>query len=354
MVRQFILPVIAVAGVVMTVYTVKSQAKPGFAATNTALAEPTRSPWENTVSGSGLIEALSENITIGTPTAGVVQAVLVKAGESVSAGQPLFQIDDRSQRALLAERRAHLKVAESELARLRALPWSADLPPAQARLEAAKANAAEAERDLQRATELGSDSAISNEELERRRFSVTATAARVAEAKADVDRLLAGAWEKDVLVAEAEVSAARAAVEATEVELEKLTVRAPIAAQILDCNVRPGQYAAQGLNEEPLLVLGETKTLVARVDIDENDAWRVKPGAAATASLRGNSAISTPVTFLRVEPLVIPKKSLTGQSTERVDTRVLQVLYIIDDTKFPAYVGQLIDVRIDAPKDGSK
>ena len=43
-----------------------------------------------------------------------------------------------------------------------------------------------------------------------------------------------------------------------------------------------------------------------------------------------------------------PKKSLTGDSSERVDTRVLQVIYRVEDAALPVYVGQLMDVFIEA------
>ena len=55
------------------------------------------------------------------------------------------------------------------------------------------------------------------------------------------------------------------------------------------------------------------------------------------------------MTFEYVEPYVRPKKSLTGSSTERVDTRVLQVVYSFPNGTIPAYVGQQMDVFISAP-----
>jgi hypothetical protein len=45
--------------------------------------------------------------------------------------------------------------------------------------------------------------------------------------------------------------------------------------------------------------------------------------------------------------MVVPKRSLTGDSTERVDTRVLQVIYAISDDKLPLFVGQQMDVFIE-------
>ncbi len=85
-----------------------------------------------------------------------------------------------------------------------------------------------------------------------------------------------------------------------------------------------------------------------RVDIDENDAWRFNKQKHAVAFLRGNRHIKVDLTLAYVEPFVIPKKSLTGDSTERVDTRVLQALYSFERKQMPLYVGQQMDVFIEA------
>ena len=82
---------------------------------------------------------------------------------------------------------------------------------------------------------------------------------------------------------------------------------------------------------------------------------RVRPGAAATASVRGRASLKTPLHFEYIEPYVIPKKSLTGESTERVDTRVLQVIYSFKRGTLPVYVGQQMDVFIsENSTDGDK
>ena len=94
------------------------------------------------------------------------------------------------------------------------------------------------------------------------------------------------------------------------------------------------------------MVIGDLSTMHVRVDIDENDAWRVAAGAPASATLRGNPTISVPLTFVRFEPFVIPKRSLTGESSERVDTRVLQVIYRLVERNPTFFVGQLMDVFI--------
>jgi hypothetical protein len=96
----------------------------------------------------------------------------------------------------------------------------------------------------------------------------------------------------------------------------------------------------------PLLMLGRIRPLHLRVDVDEHEGWRVRPEAGATAHIRGRADRSLALRFVRFEPFVIPKRSLTGESTERVDTRVLQVIYEITDEENAPFVGQQMDVFI--------
>jgi hypothetical protein len=98
-------------------------------------------------------------------------------------------------------------------------------------------------------------------------------------------------------------------------------------------------------------MLGRSKPLHVRVDVDEHEGWRVRPGAQAVGHVRGNASIETRLTFVRVEPIVVPKTSLTGGSTERVDTRVLQVIYRVDRDDLPVFVGQQLDVFIEGKPD---
>jgi HlyD family secretion protein len=60
------------------------------------------------------------------------------------------------------------------------------------------------------------------------------------------------------------------------------------------------------------------------------------------------NAVGRPLRFIRFEPYVLPKTSLTGDSAERVDTRVLQVIYSFNRGKLPIYVGQQMDVYIES------
>jgi multidrug resistance efflux pump len=170
--------------------------------------------------------------------------------------------------------------------------------------------------------------------------------AALARAEAQLALLKAGAWQPEIAVAKAAVAKAEADAQRVETQIKLLRVAAPIKGQVLQVNVRRGEFVATPA-AEPLLVMGQTATLHVRVDVDEQDISRYRTGAPGVAKLRGGSEKSFPLTFVRVEPFVVPKKSLTGENTERIDTRVLQVIYEIDPRGEELYVGQQVDVFLD-------
>lgn len=308
MFRKFILPVLALIGVIFAIYTVVAGSK--APPVSEPIAPPALAPYKAYVAGAGLVEASTENIAVGTPVAGVVMEVKAKVGDEVKRGDPLFIVDLRDLQAELLVREADLKTR-------------------QANVKVAEASAADALNQFELYKSIGDVRAVTKEELDRRRF-----AADIANA--------------NVTQAQAQVIAAEASIAQTKVELERRIVRAPVDGQVMQVKVRAGEFAPTGVLATPLMLMGDVRTLHVRVDVDENDAWRVDPRAAAEASVRGNSKLKVGLKFVRLEPYVIPKRSLTGESTERVDTRVLQILYAFDRNALKnVYVGQQMDVFIE-------
>ncbi len=256
---------------------------------------PAVKPSVRGIGAAGLVEALRENTAVGVPAAGLVTQVHIRVWDKVAAGAPLLQLDDRELVAQLPGLKAELRVQETQLAR--------------ARRQAARTEALRATRG------------VSEDEADGRR--------------------------DDLAIQEARVESAREAILKTETLIERLTVRAPVAGTILQLNTRVGEYAAPGAATPPML-LGAIDEVQVRADVDEQLAPRVRPGSKATGYLKGDTRNAIPLEFVRIEPYVVPKRSLTGSSAERVDTRVLQVIF-----KFPndlarrIYVGQQMDLFIE-------
>ena len=294
-----------------------------------------------------MVEASSENIAVSLPVQGMVTHIYVKAGDHITKSAKLFSIDDRDLQAELSLRRSSLAMAQAKLDKLLRSPRPEEIPPAEAKVKEAEELYQDADVQLKLIESVRDKRAIRDEDLQRRRIAVKAAAARVDQAKADLALLKAGAWKPDIEIARAEVAEAQSQIERVEANIDRTRVTAPIAGEILQCKVRLGEYAQTGPLAQPLILMGATSQLNVRADVDEQDAWRVKGGAAALASVRGDSSHRYGLRFVRFEPYVIPKKNLTGDSTERVDTRVLQVIFALDKNA-PVYAGQQMDVFIDA------
>lgn len=359
MFTRYVLPVLAAVALVFAVVQMtKAQQKPPEVSLP---VEPAKSPYPTQLAGAGLVEPETENIAIGSHVPGIVEQVYVKVGQTVRPGQPLFRLDDRQLKAELEIRLANLANAEAAAEKQEQMPRKEEVPPAEAKVAEAKANLRDQVQLYDRYRKLSGTSAISEEEVTRKEMAAEIARTQVAKAEADLALLKAGAWRFDKLVAATAVKQARAQAEQTRVEIDRLTARTPRVLwadggaaiptdntefQVLQVNVRPGEYVGT-VAGSPLMVLGRVGRLHVRVDIDENDIARFRPSLPGTAKPRGSADQAYPLTFVRVEPYVIPKKSLTGGNTERVDTRVLQVIYAIDSKDAALFVGQQMDVFLD-------
>ena len=301
-----------------------------------------------TVAGLGELQTPGEPVLISPPIEGVVQEVHAVAGAEVRKGDTLFTIDDRELRADLCLKQAMLAIANARLDRLRAGTRPEELPPARARVDAAQVALERAEDLLARAERLGAQDVISREELKTRGFALRQARAELALVQAELARLEAGAWELDLGVAERELDQARAAVERVRTDLDRLVVRAPADGVALRVDVRAGEFVRSGDAARPPIVLGRKGPFEVRVQVDEEDASRVAPGAPAEGFVRGRERIRVDLRFIRIEPRVVPKTSLTGMSSERVDTRVLFVVYEVIGAPDRVYPGQKLDVFIRA------
>jgi len=295
--RIYLFSALAIAGFVIAVGAIVFSSRPAKVKTQDITAfQP---PFASYVAGSGIVEASTGNITIGTPVSGIVMKVYVQIGDHVRTGDPLFKIDDRELQAQLLT--ADAKVKEAEAA-----------------LQKPKHRLENAERFVKMNPE-----GISKQGM------------------ADL--------RDDVTQAEAALTLAKAELAQTKMDIHRHTVRAPVAGQIMQLRMRPGEFVEASSTSPSLLVLGGNSRLNVRVDIDENDAWRVNKNAEAFAYVRGHPETKILLRYEYTEPHMVPKTDLTGQVTEQTDIRVLQVVYSFAPAGLPVYTGQQLDVYIEVP-----
>lgn len=296
MIRKYALPLLALFGVLIGLVAVfMSMRKPK---TPPIPFLPPISPYEHFIAGIGTIEASSENILIGTSIPEIVTDVFVVAGDYAKKGDPLFKLDTRTFEANLLE---------AEAAYVRAL---------------VEYDNQKTQLDLY--DRLADKRAVSENEYNQVFYASESAKASVAEAQASIKR--------------------------AESLIERSMIRAPMDGRVLQVYIRPGEIAnLNPFSEIPLMTFGPVCPAHVRVNIDEDDAWRYEKGAEAVGFVRGNSSLCFPLQFVRIEPLVVTKRDLTGDTEERVDTRVLQVIYAFEcEEDLPVYIGQIVDVYIKA------
>ena len=302
----------AVAGAAASVRLVLTSRKVIPAAV--PLSEPPRAPFPKSIGGRGIVESVNENVRIAPAVAALVRKVNVKVGDDVKAGDVLIEQDTRDAAALVAAQEADCAALRKQLAE-------------------AEVSLADKRDQWERMERLIATKVASEDEKQRKLFAAQSAEAQFASMKARIGS------------AEAQLNRAK-------VQLDLLTIRAPRDGRILQVNTRAGEFASPmtmlGSGTDPIIVLGQTEELQLRADIDEDNASRVRTGMAAKAYIKGRRDVEMPLRFVRIEPYIVPKKSLTGESSEHVDTRVLQIIYRFDRPKGAGvYVGQQMDVFLD-------
>jgi len=345
-IRFIILPIISVLGIGLAAYLVYKQSRPAPNAPPSG--QPTKSPFSNRVAGSGLVEPATEIMNIGTSIPGTVQSVSVKEGQLVKKGDILFTIDQRDTVAQLGAAKAKLEVANRKVEQLKSMPHAEDVDRATAIVAQRQSAVDDATHRLERLNAVEDQSAISANERPTRMFEMSLTKSRLDEAKSELARMMKGTYPEDLAVAAAEAKVADADVGMLQTDLSQSEVKAPIDGTVLRVNARAGEFAATGTLREGLVVMGQLTPLHIRVDVDELDAWRFDPKGKAVAMLRGGKIVEFPIEYVRTVPVVIPKRTLTGENSERIDTRVMEIIYRFTQDNPQVLPGQLLDVYIDS------
>lgn len=323
--------------------------------------KPVSSPYASAIYANGIVESEQtggSNITIYPEIPGRVTQVLVHEGQRVAAGTPLLSLDDSVQRASAEQSRLQAGAAWALLAELKAQPRPETLEVARAQVDVAAANlkTARDQYDKRRASLEIDPHSISKDALDTADNAVRQAAAAQDVARRQYELTRAGAWHYDIVNQQRQAEALQQTYQAALALLQKYTIRASVDGVVLAINTTPGSYVAtQGAFNaytqamEPLVLMsGPQDHLAVRCYVDEILVSRLPPPdrIQAQMAIRGTD-VKVPLEFVRVQPYVSPKIELSNQRQEKVDLRVLPVVFRFKMEKASmAYPGQLVDVYI--------
>lgn len=323
--------------------------------------EPAKNPYEKGIYVNGIIESYQshgENINIFPEVSGRITQILVAEGDVVHKGAPLIKIDDSVQKATADQQKSQAEAAQSLVEELKAQPRKENLEVAAAQVELARANLKTAQDTLakqMRSFELDPQS-VSKDTLDTAVNAATAANANLEVAQKQFELIKAGAWSYDIQNQEKQYNALAKAYMSSTALLAKYTITAPSDGVILSINASVGSYISsqgaygtytQGFG--PVIVMGNSEAYMGvRCYIDEILIHRLPQASQINARMfiRGTE-VSIPLEYVRVQPYVSPKIELSNQRTERVDVRVLPIIFKFEQPKdIHLYPGQLVDVYI--------
>ncbi len=323
--------------------------------------QPPSNPYSSGIYMEGIVESdqpSGENINIYPEVPGTVKRIFVSEGQTVSKGAPLLEIDTSIQAATAAQQKAQAEAAFSLLQELKAEPRKENLDVAEAQLEAAEANFKTARDSMEKqmtASRLDPRS-VSKDALDSAVNATAVAKTNVAVAQKSYALTKAGAWAYDVTTQERQYAALRKAYTASSALLAKYTLRAPREGVVLSINTIVGSFvSSQGAYDsytqgmDPVLMLGShAAQLNVRCYVDEILVPRLPPVAKMHAQLSVRGAdTKLSLTYVRTQPYVSPKIELSDQRTERVDVRVLPLIFKIErSASTTLYPGELVDVYI--------
>ena len=323
---------------------------------------PASNPYPNGIYAQGILETAQpngSNINVFPEVSGTVQRILVAEGQSVRKGAILLVIDDSIQRATTAQLHAQARAALVLLEELRAEPRKESLDVVDAQVVSAQTivKSAQDSYDKERAAYTLNPKAISRNTLDSSATAVATAIANLDVARKQRDLMKAGAWSYEIRNQEQQFEGLDAAYRSASALLAKYTLRAPRDGRILAITPSVGTYvSAQGAYDtytqgmDPVMVLGgpDDGQLQVRCFVDEILVPRL-PGATqikAQMSPRGSN-VRVPLEYVRTQPMLSPKTQLSDQRQERVDVRVLPVIFRFARPKdITLYPGQLVDVFI--------
>lgn len=301
--------------------------------------------YEDYVFGNGTVTPGSDQINIFSPIEKRIRTVLVKEGDKVKKGQLLMQLDPEELAAKMAVDRASLAKARAEYDKLQALPRHEDVVVQEANVQQAQVAFDEAERQQNIAEELFNQKAISEGEWRDKNYQAKLEKARLDAAKAELDKVRTGASMHDLEVAQKEIEHQKALLNVDKAKLAETNIYSPLDGTVLEVNAHVGEIAFIS-GAKPLMALGNVDVCNVEVQIYEDELARLVPNQNAVGFFRDKNAPPISLSFVRIRPLVVAKKNVSGPANEKVDTRVLLVVYRFSNPPFCVYVGQEMDVFI--------
>lgn len=317
---------------------------------NVPVLPPARPPVGTIAAARGIVEPRDGSIGIYPVRADRVEELCVQENQEVKAGDVLYTMRTRG---LQDERRileAQLQAAQANCQYLREQPRASDMAPLEAAVTVRRVEQDRLATRLARLEKLY-PMAVSQDELDNEQKLYEAAVASLRLAEAELAQVKAGVSAHQIAQAEAQAAQIQAQLDQLDTQMQESVLRSPIDGVVMKINIHKGEYISlfnpvrDDATSTPVVV--GSKTLQVRVDVDETDAILLNGPHDATATLKGDGTCRLNLRFNRIQPMAVPKRNLAGFGAERIDVRVVQLIYDVEPPGFPLWPGQQVEVFLE-------
>ncbi len=300
--------------------------------------------------GTGIVEPVAGEVDVFGQIAGEIEELRVREGDTVETGQVVAVLDARREAAAVAAAEAEAALARAELAHLKAGVGQEERDEARFAVEAVEALARYEQANVTRLRALYKTKAVMLEQLERAEQELEHLTKRAESLRRRHAALERGPIPEEVAAAEARVALAEAQLRMAQVHHRYHEVRAPLSGRVAAVY----RHAGDAISLEqltPILRIIDTDRLRVRVEIDEADVPRIRPGMEGSFHVRGVPQEAGRLVVRTLVPQFGPKRLFTPDASARVDTRVLHVLCDVLDARIALHSGQRITASFPAEGD---
>ena len=329
------------------------------------------------VAAPGVVESVSEEIEVGAEIAGKLKQVAVEEGDFVVRGQTVAVLENADYETAVSAARSNIEVLRSQQETARARLDSAVADKLRivngARMEERRESLAafdstvptveNASREVARRQRLFASGDISREEFERAKRDFDVAEKRSLESRERFNTINASARTDDLGKADAGINLAKAEIKEFDAlileaearvrealaKLQKTVVRAPVSGVIVRKRLKTGESVSPENSGSGIVTIADVSALRVRVDVDERDVAQIRENqfAFVTADAYGAQRFTGKV--IKIGQILGRKNFRTERPTERVDTKILEVLIQLDaNQKLP------LGLRVDAFIGGEK
>jgi multidrug resistance efflux pump len=306
------------------------------------------SPPPLSAEGLGYVEPLSEPRKLTLRSGGVIRRCYVQAGDAVSRGDKLLELETATQQAEVALARMNLRLARAEAEQVHSGINPYQIKVAERAVERLQEKLRFCKSEYDRCCRLVGGQAISAQEHDTVKARLNQCQVELAEKQAELLHLLKHVTAEQRAVAEGKVCQAEAALKLADERRGEGLLLAPFDGTVLKVLKREGE-GVRPFDPEPVLLFGDLSRLRVRAEIDERFAMALAVGQDAVIYGRNLAGKTYQGKVVTVEPVMGDKTLFTLASSERKNLDVIQVLIEMDPC-FRSPTGLRVDVRVVCPQ----